>query len=319
VTVPKLQLVPLLGPILPGDRREIRLGNGFSIRWIKGLLRAQDFEVHRSRLSDWELNEFLAWDGCLVREFSSAYRIGAEHKRSDVLCHLVVASFRWLHPTETTAEWYVCGSIENEVFGLDRFARRQNIEVILEDCEAVAGLISADRFREARAFLTDFERIADSIEKRTYEFNPVVTALRLSEQAYIDRDPQIRFLKRVMALEALFSSGASYGRKALLPRVPLFIDGNTPIYRATAAPYTVTTVLPDLCDLRNAFAHGNNAPTALLDQPSDGSIASEHVKSYADVLREASAVILRQVFLRIFRERLVDVFADKSKMETFVK
>lgn len=296
---------------------EVWLGHRFSIRWIKGLLREDDFKVHRERLSTFELNQFLAWDPCLVHEFSSDQRLGPEHERSDLFCRLVVAAFRWLHPTETTAEWYICGSVENGAFVLDRF-RRQPVEVVLEDCELRDRFVDAGKLREVGAFLTDFERIADSIEKKTYEFNPVVTAMRLTEQAYVEFDPQIRLLKRVMALEALFASN-SYGKKALLPRVPNFVGGDKPIYDVAGAPYTVSSVLADLCDLRNASAHGSNAPDRLLDEHADHLIASDRVRSYADVLREAASVILRRAFLRIFRERLVDVFSDKRRMEDFVK
>ena len=70
---------------------------------------------------------------------------------------------------------------------------------------------------------------------------PIVMATRLSEQAYLDFDPRLRLLKRVMALEALFSSDATYGKKALVPRVQKFVGGSTPIYAGAKAPYTVAT------------------------------------------------------------------------------
>jgi hypothetical protein len=65
---------------------------------------------------------------------------------------------------------------------------------------------------------------------------PIVMATRLSEQAYLDFDPRLRLLKRVMTLEALFSGDAAYGKKALIPRVQKFIGGSTPIDAGTNAP-----------------------------------------------------------------------------------
>ncbi|MGD0921588.1 MAG: hypothetical protein ABSA70_07480 [Terriglobia bacterium] len=121
----------------------------------------------------------------------------------------------------------------------------------------------------------------------------------------------------MMALEALFSTRDNYGKRALVPRVPKFIGRDAPIYPGTGTSYTVNSVLADMCDLRNAFAHGDIVPEKFLGTPAETPVASTNVKSYADVLREASAVILRSVFLRIFQEKLVDVFADKRKMKAF--
>jgi hypothetical protein len=173
-----------------------------------------------------------------------------------------------------------------------------------------------EAFEEVGAFLADFNRIVHSLEEKTYAFTPIVIAVGLSEQAYLDFDVQLRLLERVMALEALFSS-KTYGVHALVPRVPCFLGADMQIYPGTTASYTVAAVLKDLCVLRNDFAHGRAAPRRFLNASPEPPVASDNVKSYADVLREASAVILRSVFLKIFRERLLDVFADKRRMEAF--
>jgi hypothetical protein len=146
-----------------------------------------------------------------------------------------------------------------------------------------------------------------SILDGTFLFNPVVVAVRLSEQAYLDFHPEMRLLKRVMALEALFSSEAVYGRRALVPRVATFIGGDTPIYPGSRADYSVRSVVADMCDLRNAFAHGNVIPTHMVDTPPESAVASMNVRSYAYVLREASAMIVRTVLLKIFREDLARI------------
>jgi hypothetical protein len=49
--------------------------------------------------------------------------------------------------------------------------------------------------------------------------------------------------------------------------------------------------------------------------PADPSVASTIVKSYADVLWEASTTMLRIYMLRILQERLIDTVSDKTKME----
>jgi hypothetical protein len=173
-------------------------------------------------------------------------------------------------------------------------------------------------FQEVAAFIPDFQRITASIPDGAFLFNPVVIAVRLSEQAYLDFHPELRLLKRVMALEALFSSEEVYGKQALVPRAATFIGSNTPIYPASGASYTVGSVVADICDLRNAFAHGSVVATHLVGTPPEAGVTSVNVRSYADVLREASAAIVRAVLLRIFSEKLVDVFSDKTRMEALL-
>lgn len=311
----KLRFVPLSNTN-DDPQGEIALGHGFSIRNIRGILAAECFRLWDSQISRDELNDILSWELCLVHEFSSQLVLGPDEQRSALLTRLVVASFRWIHPTESADYWFVCGlPSEQGAFTVHQFAHRHNLHIFLEDFEARMGLASPKVFLKAAPFLVEFERIVDSIVNRTFEFNPVVTALRLSEQAYLDFDPQSRFLKRMMALEALFSTRDNYGKRALIPRLPKFVGEDTLIYPGTGTSYSVGSVLADMCDLRNAFAHGDIVPGKFLDTPADSRVASTNVKSYADILREASAVVVRHVLVRIFQKRLVDVFADKKKME----
>jgi hypothetical protein len=77
----------------------------------------------------------------------------------------------------------------------------------------------------------------------------------------------------------------------------------------------VATTIDDLLTLRNKFAHGDVVPPVFLAAPAAPSVASTNVKSYADVLREASTTMLRVCMLRILQDRLIDTFSDKTKME----
>jgi hypothetical protein len=93
------------------------------------------------------------------------------------------------------------------------------------------------------------------------------------------------------------------------------MGSSTPIYVGTNAPYTVASTINDLMTLRNKFAHGDVVPPAFLAVPPDPSVASANVKSYADVLREASTAMVRACMLRILRDRMTETFSDKTKME----
>ncbi|HEV3276308.1 MAG TPA: hypothetical protein VG860_05790, partial [Terriglobia bacterium] len=307
----KLRIVPLFNTEDLGQGR-IDLTGGFSIEDIKGLVSAPSFQTWRRRISDEELDEMLRWDLAIVHEFWSDLGLGPEEERSAITTRFLVAFCRFLHPTQTHDGWFIQGApMGNEPFRVNQFSHRPG-PVFLEDCEARSGLARPEAFQEAAQFVADFRRLTDSILDETFGFNPIVIAVRLSEQAYLDFDPQMRLLKRVMALEALFASEATYGKRALVPRVARFIGENTPIYPGSAVAYTVGSVIEDICILRNAFAHGNVVPDQLVGTPPESAVASVNVKSYADVLREASAVIVRTVLLRIFREKLLAAFSNKA-------
>lgn len=327
VARPKLRIVPLLNTAdLSGG--PVSLSSGFSIRDVTGLLTSETFGIFRRTLSEEDLENLLAWDLCVVHEFSSDLVLGKEELASEYLMRFVVAAMRWLQPTETTDTWFVQGFLSPQgaikvpsfsaqssaaITAPQFSARRQHI--FLEDFEKRGSLADPRAFAGVASFLPGFERIVRDMSTGQDSYIPIIMATRLSEQAYLDFDPRLRLLKRVMALEALFSSDTTYGKNSLVPRVQKFIGSSTPIYPSGGAPYTVATTISDLLTLRNKFAHGDVVPPAFLTTPPDPSVSSTNVKSYADVLREVSTVLVRACMLRILRDGLVETFSDKTKME----
>lgn len=324
----KLRIVPLQNSndLATGS---MNLGNGLWIKDISGLLTNETFKIFQRRLSQEDLDDLLSWDLSLVHEYESDLVLGEQERYSEILVRLAVAALRWIHPTETTDTWFVQGFVSNEELAFESFtetpsriatltapqfaARPQPI--FLEDQEARMGVANTSEFIEVSRYTNDFRRIAlDQIQSKN-TFVPIVIALRLAEQAYLDFDVRLRLLKRVMALEALFSTGTTYGRRALADRVPKFIGEDTFIYPSTRV-YTVGGVIADLCDLRNSFAHGDDVTPRLLSRVPDPAVVSQNVRSYADVLRDASAAIVRMCFVRIFRDGLVDTFSNKATMES---
>jgi hypothetical protein len=327
MTRPKLRMVPLLNTAdLSGG--PINLSNGFSIRDITGLLTPETFGIFQRKLSEEDRESLLAWDLSVVHEFRSDLVIGQEEVTSEYMMRFVVAALRWLQPTATTDTWFVQGFVSPEgpikvptfsaqpgaAITAPQFSSRPQ-HIFLEDFEVRRGLANPQAFGGVTPFLPEFERIVRDMIGGRDSYLPIVMATRLSEQAYLDFDPRLRLLKRVMALEALFSSDRTYGKKALVPRVQKFVGGSTPIYAGANAPYTVATTIGDLLTLRNKFAHGDVVPPAFLAAPPDPSVASTNVKSYADVLREASTTMVRASMLRILQDGLLDTFSDKTKME----
>ena len=195
----KLRIIPLFNTDNLTNNA-IVLGNGFSIENVRGLLSVQSFHPWRRRMSEEETSEIMGWNLCIVHEFFSDLGIGPEEEHSAVKTRFVVASLRWLHPTETHDGWFVQGvPMDAAPFRVDEFTHRPS-PVFLEDCEARSGLAKPETFSQATSFMSDFERITHSILTRKFAFNPIVTAVRLSEKASLDFHPELRLLKRVMAL-----------------------------------------------------------------------------------------------------------------------
>lgn len=306
----KLWIVPLIDT--PGD--PITLGMGFNIQKIKGMLTEGTFSTFRKRLSEDDLESLLAWDLCITEQFLSDNSLGPQERRAELLMRFAVAALRWLMPNRSTDSWFIQGFADpGKPFIVAQFGRQHS--VFLEDAEWRSQLTHANRMREVASFFPQFELIVEDLLTKRYSYNPIVISAQLTEQAYHEFDSEIRLLKRIMALEALFSSESTYGKRALVPRVPKFIGAETEIYPGKAVPYTVGGVIQDLCELRNAFAHGTKVPDRFLNAAADAAISSESVKSYADVLREASATMLRLCLLRVFRDGLTRTFSDKAMME----
>jgi hypothetical protein len=326
---PKLRIVPLHNT-LNLAKGHIDLTSGFSIDNIQGLLTAETFEPFLSKLSREDLQNLLTWDLSIIHEFESDLTLGEEEEISDLLMRLVIAAIRWIAPTQTTDTSFVQGFVDRgkpltmPLFAakactsltVPSFAARPHA-IFLEDCEARMGRAVPEKFLSVVPFLPIINKMVVDLRSGIHSFVPIVVAIRLCEQAYLDFDVQLRLLKRVMALEALFSTGDAYGKRALVPRVGKFLGENAPIYPGTGASYCVRETIKDICELRNAFAHGNTVPKKFLAIPPEPAVVSVNVKSYADVLREASAVILRSSLLKIFTEGLVETFSDKNRMEVF--
>jgi hypothetical protein len=324
---PKLRIVPLLNT-LNLTKGRIALPSRFFLDSIAGLLTEETFQPFLRKLSLEDIENMLAWDLCVIHEFQSDLTIGSEERTSDVLMRFVVAAFRWIWPTQTTDTLFAQGFVDRgkplkfpsfsatpcTSLTVPQFAARAQT-VFLEDCEARIGRTTPEIFCGASPFFPIIERVVADILAGGNRFIPIIVAVRLSEQAYLDFDPQLRLMKRAMALEALFSTGGTYGKRALVYRVPKFLGETTPIYPTTSTSYSVGAVISDICELRNAFAHGDTVPAKFLCTPPEPSVRSVNVRSYADVLREASAVILRQCLLKIFTDGLADTFSDKLKME----
>jgi hypothetical protein len=204
----KLRIVPLSNTSDLGQDR-IDLSTGFSIRDIS--LTEETFRLWDAKLSREDLTNLLSWDLCVVHEFQSDLVIGHEELTSSYLMRFVVAALRWIWTTETTDTWFVQGFLTpKDVVTISSFvakpgtsealttpqfaARRQHIFV--EDFEARAGLANPVVFGEVATLLPRFDKIVKDMILHKDSYVPIIMATRLCEQAYLEFDVYIRFLRQ---------------------------------------------------------------------------------------------------------------------------
>jgi len=104
-------------------------------------------------------------------------------------------------------------------------------------------------------------------------------------------------------------------------RIKKFLGATFEIYADSpphVSPPTLTLgdIIGDVYTARNAFAHGNWLPEEFTARPGYRGVRGESL-SYADVVLEATSVILRASLLKIFRQNLVDLFSDKPSMNLY--
>jgi hypothetical protein len=79
---------------------------------------------------------------------------------------------------------------------------------------------------------------------------------------------------------------------------------------------TLGAIIEDIYAARNAFAHGKWVPKEYLERPGYKGARGDNL-TYADILLEATSVILRGAILKILQDGLLDFFADKQKINDY--
>ena len=125
----------------------------------------------------------------------------------------------------------------------------------------------------------------------------------------------------VTALDALFTSAKHWGSHLASRRIQHLIGSDSRIYEPADFPsyvvvpsFTVKQVIRDIYELRNKFAHGEWVPKEFLDRRGYSGKAGEQL-NYADVLLEATSIILRMSLIHILRENLLGIFGTKTALD----
>ena len=157
---------------------------------------------------------------------------------------------------------------------------------------------------------------------KAYEANcePLTRAMRVLEMGYITPFPDVKQLLWVTGLEALFTSATYHGAPVVIHRIRQFLGSKTRVYEqadfhigVSVPSLTLKNVLQDIYTVRNRLAHGEWIPGEFLSRPGYPGGA----KSYADILVEATGIVLRLALTRIFKESLLETFGDKDKLDRY--
>ena len=147
---------------------------------------------------------------------------------------------------------------------------------------------------------------------------PVKRAMRVLEVGYISEFPEVTQLMWIAGLEALFTSTSYSGAAAAIHRIRQFLGSKTRVYEqsdfsshVSVPSFTLKNVLEDIYKVRNKLAHGEWIPKEYIEKP--GYVGGAH--SYADVLVEATGIILRLALIKILRESLLETFGSKDNLD----
>lgn len=301
----------------------VDLGYGVRVeRWHK--------ELASSDLSVWDYDagkhaqeRIRSWDICLVHHYESDAGTDENDGRSVNLMAYVLAHLRLIRPHRDSVDDYVqlqYSRTQNryEAFRCSRAATHPNR--FLCDCEdLVFGISVADlrRLKPLMQWIVEFTRAWES-------YYPLWLFLHFFEQAYLPgNNLRTAHLFRVMALEALFCTEKSFGKKALTHRIPKLIGKGIDLYQPYTVDYFQLPELPlsldlvgDIYTFRNKIAHSDSLPSSWLRTVVRGGLNYEI--TYLQQLLEAATSIGRLSWLRILKDGLQAVFSDKTKMQAYL-
>lgn len=290
-----------------------------SVRDLSPLLSTLNLALWSKFVAPEDQDEIKQWSVCLEHRFRTTPEIGEDERQSERFLHFIVAHLRLLVPTKTNANCFLQGGIENEQLDPFRFSHHVD-PVFLEDCEILCTEITVEHLRRLKSMIPWVVKLKDNWPT----YYPLYLSLRLSEKAYLEQDTDIRHLLRVMALEALFSSGNKYGKKALVPRMGKFLGEDADLYEQYRNAFQLglprmplKQVVSDVCDLRNRIAHGEPIPDRWLQR--DRRFGQGYSLNRADELREAATSMMSASWRKLLGDSLQQVFADKSKVGTYLQ
>ena len=305
------------GETFPARDLPFEVGPGVFLADVHEQMKSADYSLWaRDYLSKEDVKELQGWHYALVHYFDAEeYLTSKPEEDSRELVHRVFVALRLVRPSWVPYQYLRAVVRPDGSFHPGGFSKAEG-RLTVSSCDAANSI----RKRDAQLLRTIVPTLL-----RTYETDcaPVKRAIRILELGYISEFFDVKQLIWATALDGLFTSAKHWGSELASRRIQHLIGPDTRVYeQADFASYmlvpslTIRQVVPDIYKLRNRFAHGEWVPKEFLDRPGYSGKAGQNL-NYADVLLEATGIILRMSLTRILRENLLEIFRTKSALDWY--
>lgn len=267
----------------------------------------------REYLSKHDVEKMQGWRYALIHRYSEEeYMHGEGELQSRDLLHKVFLGLRIVRPSKTPYQYLHARVKPDGSFDPSGFSRAE-MPLTVFPCDSWAPVRRKDA-ELLRAITPNLLRVYET------KCQSVRRAVNILEMGYISQFPDVKQLLWVTGLETLFTSAKFNGAPVLIRRLRQFLGSKTRVYEQAnfAAQVAVPSlklkdVLEDIYLVRNRLAHGEWIPESFMTRPGYALGA----KSYADILLEATGIVLRMALIKILNESLLETFGDKDRLDGY--
>jgi hypothetical protein len=290
------------------------IGQGIKLVDVNQYIQNADFSWASDALSKNRLDRFKQkWRYGLLHEYEAEeWSQSMPEAESQRLIHRAFLGLRMIRPTPKGYEY-----LQAQVRDVKKVEPFHFSDVEEQIFAPIIDTVNRIRIQDAVALTHILPNLLQVNESTCL---PVHLAIENLEVGYISDFVHVKQLLWVTALDGLFTSDEweHRGTWVATERIKHFVDPNTLIYVGvpqylTPPNITVGAVISDIYEARNAFAHGKWMPKKFLQKPGYGGARGKHL-TYADVLLEATSLILRTVIVKILKDDLLEFFADKQRV-----
>lgn len=299
------------------DRLPFDLGHDISIRDVSAILKKSNLDDWKECASSYQLEDIKRWSVCLCEQFVVPHDTSDElDEQSKRRLYFVAAHLRMIVPSKTNSMTTI--QLQEEDGGWRMHSMGIGTPIVLEPCEVLA-IIGWNHLEQLRAWMSWILKF----EKEWKDFFPLHISMGLSEKACYEADPYVRYVTRVMALEALVSSDKVYGKDAidqlgkLYKSVDLLVQYQSEYQPKLSGLVCDDKLLKEICILRNKNAHGQWPQKAWLERNIRRSNGRD--LCHADLLAEAAVSLLSMLWRHIVSNGHQETFSNKKKMVAYFR
>jgi hypothetical protein len=304
------------GEAFPSADLPFEVHRGVFLADVHEQVRNADYSLWaRDYLSKDDVEKLHGWRYALIHYFDSEeYLTSDPEERSRAEVQRVFLGLRIVRPSWTPYQYLRAVVQPNGSLSPSGFSKAAVKRLTVPPCDAANTI----RKKDADLLRMIMPALLDSY---CSDCAPLTRAMHIFELGYISQSLDVKQLMWVTALDSLFTSARHWGSDLAARRIKHFIGADTRIYdlvefpsHVTVPSFTVGDVVGDVYKLRNKFAHGEWIPKEYLGRPGYRGKAGNPL-SYADVLLEATSIILRMSLIRILKDDLLEVFRSKDALD----